>query len=556
MDEEYIDFSNVPFTTFDYCTESVCAKDWHHSQEYCDDTVKFNANDCAATISALTSGAPSAPGTLDLSEYDYPYAQTISKGWLSWPKDESESTFQSFTSDDDNVNSVQDCAAKCNDLNAATGSWSTKYSACWCNFVDGEKLCKEPCVEEEYEEFGVMPFDDIDYCDESICDKDWHHSQSYCDDDVKFAADACAATIASLTGTVTQPTESTTVTTSAATVTSIPDVAEISDVDLTAYGFRHVQHARSNWLVWQVDVYDDQVFQAFDEDDDVSSVEECAQKCQELEAHAGAWRVKYETCWCDLGDGVTNLCMEPCVEEEYIDFSTVPFSDFVFCDKSVCDSGEARDNEFCEKDVNANFDNESCNEQIAAIMASTTTTTSATPPQTEENQLILLPAAMTSTKQFLPDSTTGGKVHLTVQGGGERFSYIRFDLPDFADNEKVVDSKLTLYLTSHHTEGEEDNFSVTVEELPWGGKWEDDTISWNNPISETGKTFITNFEATKLLDDDVRKQKYEVPVLLAVKDDITFKLSMEKEGRLDWAGRTWSEGDSKPYLMLTVEKSG
>ena len=79
-----------------------------------------------------------------------------------------------------------------------TTAWSIKYQACWCNFLTTDQLCKEPCVKEEYIDFSTVPFSNFDYCDKSVCDKDWHHSKSYCEDDIKFDGEECDATIDAL----------------------------------------------------------------------------------------------------------------------------------------------------------------------------------------------------------------------------------------------------------------------------------------------------------------------------------------------------------------------
>ena len=257
VDEEYIDFSTVPFTTFDYCEESVCAKDWHHSQEYCDDTVKFDADECAATIEKLM---PPAKKVEDI----YTYSQTAMGGWLSWPKDKNDSTFRSFTADD-GVTNVDECAAMCDKLGTSTGAWSTKYSACWCSFVEVSKLCKEPCVEEEYTEFSNVAFTTFDYCSESVCAKDWHHSQEYCNDEIKFDAAVCAATIQDLT---------------TSSLSSKPIKEALTDY------YAYTQDVKGGWLSWPQETNTDN-FQSFKSTDGVTNPLECAAKCHELDAPTG-----------------------------------------------------------------------------------------------------------------------------------------------------------------------------------------------------------------------------------------------------------------------------
>jgi len=560
VEEEYIEFSKVSFEHFDYCTESVCDKDWHHSQEYCDDTVKFDADVCQKSIDALTGSGP-----VDLSTLGYEYIQDVTVGWMSWPKDESSDTFKSFD-DEDGVTSVAECAAKCKEINAPTGAWSVVYEACWCNLVDSSNLCKEPCVEEEYVEFSTVSFDDIDYCNESVCAKDWHHSQEYCDDDVSFDSDVCDVTIAALVPSsevpapevpVPSPPETPSTPTDVDASASVSDISnpEFDDLDLTQYGFRFILNSKTGWLSWPQS-YDTTSLSWFDEDDGVTSVEECAAKCSDLESHAGAWSIRLEACWCNKEDPKM-LCKEPCVEEEYVDFSTVPFTDFLYCEESVCNHDWYHSDEYCDVDVQ--FDEAACDATIETLMASTTTSTVAAPVVPKDEEVFLRPTAVATTKQLMPDSTSGGQVHLSVEGDGARYSFVRFDIPEFAQDEKLIDATLSLYLTSHHKEGDPDDvYEVKVEALPQAGPWAEGSVSFNAQLEDMGSILIDTFEAKKLPNIDDRKKLYEVDILSAIQPDtreMTFKLSMDSPGRIDFAGKTWSQGDSMPTVMLTVEKS-
>ena len=563
--EEYIDFSRVSFDSFDYCAKSVCDESWYHSKWYCNVHVKFDKDECDAMIStkmyASDDTSPEvSPDDLDLKEYGYPYTQDVSVGWVSWPPDYEENDEDSFDTfkAEDGVTSLAECAAKCNEVDAPTGAWSVKYEACWCNFVEIANLCKEPCIEEEYIDFSRVSFDSLEYCTKSVCDESWDHSKWYCNVDEKFDKDACDAKIQELEyqqqideGLEYEAEKDEDNKEDDEDDQSDEDVTELSMWAPSDYGFRHIQNGTKGWLSWPKD-NDEGSFEWFDEDDGVDSLEACAAKCQELEAHAGAWSVRMEECWCNLG-GVDTLCTEPCVEEHYVDFSTVPFTDFVSCEESVCDHDWFHSAEYCVVDVK--FDKDECDAEIAEIQATMTTSTPPAPAEPEDNEIYLKPSALATIKQFTPDATTGGMVHLSVEGGGERISFIRYEFPPFADEVVVTEAKLNLYLTNHLEvgDGDEAEYTVQVEALPHAGKWAEGSVSFNNQLEERNKFDVNNFKVEKL-DPNDRKQLYSVDVTSAMdaqRTRITFKLSTESNARLDFGGKTWSNGDSVPELLLT-----
>ena len=99
---------------------------------------------------------------------------------------------------------------------------------------------------------------------------------------------------------------------------------------------------------------------------------------------------------------------------------------------------------------------------------------------------------------------------------------------------------------------------MKVEALPQAGPWAEGSVSFNAQLEDSGSILIDTFEAKKLPNIDDRKKLYEVDILSAIQPDtreMTFKLSMDSPGRIDFAGKTWSQGDSMPTVMLTVEKS-
>jgi hypothetical protein len=138
-------------------------------------------------------------------------------------------------------------------------------------------------------------------------------------------------------------------------------------------------------------------------------------------------------------------------------------------------------------------------------------------------------------------------------------SYIRFELPSSSNDSSrhITKATLQLYLTNHHQEYDtNDIFTVKIEALPNPGKWH--TVTWNNKLDEANKIEVVSFPIAKLYPGE-RKKLYEVDVTSAIisnvdMDRVTFKLSTMTVGRLDFGGKTWSNGNSTPKLMLTMSQ--
>ena len=189
------------------------------------------------------------------------------------------------------------------------------------------------------------------------------------------------------------------------------------------------------------------------------------------------------------------------------------------------------------------------------------------------------PGAVATINKSSPSRTTGGIVHLSVEGA-KQISFIRFDFKDLdlAEGESITKATLKLYLTQFHKGNHgKDTFEVKVEALPHGGKWAEGTVSWKDQsISTRGSFLVDSFTVAKnkkrrLLRGEsnnmnknterklnVKKTLYEVDVTSAgIGPDtkhITFQLSMDEKdsagGRLDFAGKTWKGGDAAPELVL------
>lgn len=68
----------------------------------------------------------------------------------------------------------------------------------------------------------------------------------------------------------------------------------------------------------------------------INNLEQCAAKCQSLQTPSGAWSENYLTCWC-YSIPEESLCREPCVSDDYIDFSSTSIETLPYCAKSVCE---------------------------------------------------------------------------------------------------------------------------------------------------------------------------------------------------------------------------
>ena len=129
---------------------------------------------------------------IDLTQYGYNYVHNSSDTslleWISWPPVneggiETEGNGKVVTLS--NINSIDECASDCQQINAPSGSYQPNKNLCYCYFfsnttlieqLDGsfipetEVLCREPCLEYEYIDFSIdINFDNLDYCKESSC---------------------------------------------------------------------------------------------------------------------------------------------------------------------------------------------------------------------------------------------------------------------------------------------------------------------------------------------------------------------------------------------------
>ena len=123
---------------------------------------------------------------IDLSSYGYNYVHNSSDTnlleWISWPP-ANEGGIDTTTPGNgkvitlSNINSIDECAEKCEEQSAPSGSYQPTQSYCYCYFfnpTETSTLCREPCLEYEYIDFSKdINFDNLDYCRASSCD--WYY---------------------------------------------------------------------------------------------------------------------------------------------------------------------------------------------------------------------------------------------------------------------------------------------------------------------------------------------------------------------------------------------
>ena len=87
------------------------------------------------------------------------------------------------------------------------------------------------------------------------------------------------------------------------------------------------------------------------EDDGITSLEGCAQKCKELNVESGAWSDLYASCYCNFVPA-SEMCREPCVDESYIDLVwSVSRASIGVSAKSVCDVDWYYNEAYCIDEV-------------------------------------------------------------------------------------------------------------------------------------------------------------------------------------------------------------
>ena len=176
------------------------------------------------------------------------------------------------------------------------------------------------------------------------------------------------------------------------------------------------------------------------------------------------------------------------------------------------------------------------------------------------------PTALSTIKSIKPTSTNGGETLISVSDNGDtHISFLRFDISTSDDNERII-SKATLHLhMTTHEKNIENDATITLEELPNAGIWDEELISWDNPVQTNGSYVVSTFDI-KTLSDGGSKEHTEVvlDITKAVVDSnddddddessVMLKLSTNAHEKIDFASYKFKNGRLVPELVLTLSE--
>jgi len=181
-------------------------------------------------------------------------------------------------------------------------------------------------------------------------------------------------------------------------------------------------------------------------------------------------------------------------------------------------------------------------------------------PWSEGGDIRIGASSVSTTMRSNPDYRWGVVKELSVESD-EQISYIRFDLSSINRNRfmsgSVIDldiSKVILWLYMITHQDEED--LIKVDMLPAAGRWEDSSVSWNNPPDAKDAFYVDSFVAKGVEVGLVLIQVDVTPAFISSLYDtaVTFKLYTEptSNGVYSFASRDWEEGESIPELVVTM----
>ena len=116
-----------------------------------------------------------------------------------------------------------------------------------------------------------------------------------------------------------------------------------------------------------------------------------------------------------------------------------------------------------------------------------------------------------------------------------------------------------------HEKNIENDATITLEELPNAGIWDEELISWDNPVQTNGSYVVSTFDI-KTLSDGGSKEHTEVvlDITKAVVDSnddddddessVTLKLSTNAHEKIDFASYKFKNGRLVPELVLTLSE--
>ncbi|KAL9178359.1 hypothetical protein ACHAXT_000006 [Thalassiosira profunda] len=325
-----------------------------------------------------TGTIETAAASDDPKDFGYPHVHSTSVTSVSWSNALVDQAYSLYTWDD-GVVTLGQCAAKCEEDGAPTGAWRADQGQCFCIQKEVEYLCWEPCVRGNVINFATQPITWLSYCHRSVCEDEWYAQDQAkwygCDED-EFDEEACEEELAELAEELADwvETSTTTSTTTAEAGEVEPGVSSTEPTEpaddgdqgpLSRYGYKHSLKSSSiGWLSWQP-ALEDRSFSLHGDSEGVATLEDCARTCNEEGAPAGKWNTRSGFCFC-LQKEVLDLCWEPCVYDEFVDFSVDFIEWLTYCERSVCSDRYPWYNwmEFCG---DLDFDEGTCDARLREI---------------------------------------------------------------------------------------------------------------------------------------------------------------------------------------------
>jgi len=197
----------------------------------------------------------------------------------------------------------------------------------------------------------------------------------------------------------------------------------------------------------------------------------------------------------------------------------------------------------------------------AAIATPPVSAPTEAPEELPERTVSVEPSALSTVVASEPYNKFAGLMELGVEAD-EKETYIRFDLSGHQPfvNQEIVEATLLLYLRAHG--GTDGGTRIQVDLLPYADVWEDDTIAWNSPPNSDEAVTVNTFvweESMTMADTQIHLIPVDVTAAITAtfKDaefdpskQVTFKLSSESEGYINFAGRRWNYGEGVPELVI------
>jgi hypothetical protein len=197
----------------------------------------------------------------------------------------------------------------------------------------------------------------------------------------------------------------------------------------------------------------------------------------------------------------------------------------------------------------------------AAIATPPVSTPTDAPEELPERTVTVDPSALSTVVASEPYNKFAGLIELGVEAD-EKETYIRFDLSGHQPwvNQEIVEATLLLYLRSHG--GTDGGTRIQVDLLPYADEWMDDTVTWNSPPNNDEAVTVNTFvweESMTMADTQIHLIPVDVTAAITAtfKDaefdpskQVTFKLSSESEGYINFAGQRWNYGEGVPELVI------